>query len=395
MNRTLRISLVTETFSPQVNGVSRTLERLVDYCSGCGDRLQLLTPRYRQEPPKLHRAVETVDWWSVNLPFYPEVVLPVVTTGTVTNALARFQPDLVHIATEGTLGRAALLACRRLGLPVVSSYHTNFPQYLNLYRAGFLEPLCWRYLRWFHNATRMTFCPAPSVRDTLMERGFRNVEVWSRGVDWFRFSPSQRDEGLRASLGIGPDEIVMVYVGRLAAEKNLDMLMEAWHQLPNRQECRLLFVGDGPLRKKLENATDDRTIFAGYRYGEELARMYASSDLFVFPSLTETFGNVVLEAMASGIPAIGFNVQGPGDIIDDGKTGTLVNKVDATALMTAMHSLSTNHTERLRMGGMARRHAETQNWEQIMGGLRNRYLRTLDAEAGDLGEIVPARQPAA
>lgn len=385
MDRPLRISLITETFFPQVNGVSRTLDRLVDYCSGCGDRIQLLTPRYEQEP-KLHHSVEAVSWRSVSLPFYPEVILPLVTTGTVANTLKRFQPDLVHIATEGTLGRAALQACRRLGLPVVSSYHTNFPQYLRMYRAGLLEPLCWRYLRWFHNATRMTFCPAPSTRNVLQQQGFRNVEIWSRGVDSFRFSPSKRDDRQRESFGVGADEILMVYVGRLAAEKNLEMLMAAWQKLPNRQDCRLLLIGDGPLRKKLEAGADDRTIFAGYRYGEELARMFASSDLFVFPSLTETFGNVVLEAMASGLPAIGFDVQGPGDIIDDGNTGRLAGRIDASDLSAVMHALSTDHSERFRMGRMARQYAEAQSWENIMGGLRGSYCKTLDPEANALEE---------
>lgn len=394
MTKTLRISIVTETYFPQVNGVSRTLDRLVDHCSNCGDRIQLLTPRYEQKP-KLQRSVENINWRSMNLPFYPEVVLPLVTTGTVASALARFQPDLVHIATEGTLGRAALKACHRLGLPVVSSYHTNFPQYLNMYRAGFLEPACWRYLRWFHNATRMTFCPAPSIRRNLLEHGFKNVEVWSRGVDWFRFSPNKRSEELRRSFGVEPDEILMVYVGRLAAEKNLEMLMDAWQELPNRDKCRLMFVGDGPLRGKLEERIDNRTIFAGYRYGEELAEMYASSDLFVFPSLTETFGNVVLEAMASGIPAIGFNVQGPGDIINDGVTGRLVDTIDATSLITAMQTLSTNHKERFEMGRWARRHAESQSWAQIMGGLRDSYIQTLAADVEPFGKVLPARQPAA
>ncbi len=388
MSRNLRITLVTETYSPQVNGVTRTLERLVDYCSGCGDRLQLLTPRYDSKPANLPNGVEIVDWKAFPLPFYPEVVLPMVTAGAVSRALQRFQPHLVHIATEGTLGHAALKACQRLGLPIVSSYHTNFPQYLNMYRAGFLEPLCWRYLRWFHNATRMTFCPTPSIRTLLEEQGFKNVEIWSRGADCYRFAPNKRDEKLRECLGVAADEVLITYVGRLAAEKNLEMLLDAWHKLPNRKQCRLMLVGDGPLRKKLTESTDDRTIFAGYRYGEELARMFASSDVFVFPSITETFGNVVLEAMASGLPAIGFNVQGPGDIIQDGLTGSLVKNVKPDELMAAMHNLTTNHTDRLWMGEKARSYAETQTWDRIMSGLREKYLRTYAAGAENLAEVL-------
>ncbi|MBW2519435.1 MAG: glycosyltransferase family 1 protein [Deltaproteobacteria bacterium] len=395
MCQRLRISLVTETFFPQVNGVSRTLDRLVKYCTEQGDRLHLLMPRYKNEIPNTQPGLEIDDWHSVPLPFYPEVVLPLVTANAATNALRRYQPDIVHIATEGPLGRAALIACRRLNLPVVSSYHTNFPQYLEMYRAGVLAPVCWRYLRWFHNATSMTFCPTPSIRTLLEQKGFRNVEVWGRGVDCYRFDPGKRDQNLRESLGLKPEDVLMLYVGRLAAEKNLNMLMDAWRQLPNRKNCRLIFVGDGPLRKKLEETTDCQTIFAGYRYGEELARMFASSDLFVFPSLSETFGNVVLEAMASGLPTVSFNVQGPGDIIQDGTTGQLVKTIGAKELMEAMHLLSSNATMRRNMGTMARKHAENQNWGRIMAGLRNHYLSTGDSQAKSLTRSLQAEQPIA
>jgi glycosyltransferase involved in cell wall biosynthesis len=187
----------------------------------------------------------------------------------------------------------------------------------------------------------------------------------------------------------------MLYVGRLAAEKNLDMLMDAWRQFPNRKNCRLMFVGDGPLRKKLEEATDGQTIFAGYRYGEELARMFASSDLFVFPSLSETFGNVVLEAMASGLPTVSFNVQGPGDIIQDGTTGRLVETIGAKELMEAMNLLSSNATMRRNMGTMARKHAEHQNWGRIMAGLRNHYLSTGAYQAKSLTCSLQTEQPIA
>ena len=391
MNRPLRITLVTETYFPQVNGVSRTLDRLVRHCSGLHDQMQLLLPRYPQGTTELPPGVETLDWRAVPLPFYREVVLPLATPGMVTKALAGFHPDVVHIATEGPLGWAALRAARRLQLPVVSSYHTNFAEYLGMYHAGWLAPLCWSYLRRFHNATRMTFCPTSSTRRELEVRGFRNVCVWSRGVDSVRFHPDKRDLELRAALGIAPKDIVLAYVGRLAAEKNLDMLAEAWRAFPERNRCRLLFIGDGPLRRRLAERAGDRCIFAGYRHGEELARMYASADLFVFPSLTETFGNVVLEAMASGLPAIAFAVQGPGDIIEDGCTGRLVTTVHADALRQTMSTVVTDEQHRFQMARRARRHAETQSWERIMSGLRNCYLDTLASrsELPDLSQYQP------
>jgi glycosyltransferase involved in cell wall biosynthesis len=238
----------------------------------------------------------------------------------------------------------------------------------------------------------MTFCPALSTRRELEARGFRNVAVWGRGVDSDRFHPAKRDPALRTALGIAPDETVLAYAGRLAAEKNLDILVEAWRTLPERQRCRLLFIGDGPMRQRLEKAAGERCIFAGYRHGEELARLYASADLFVFPSLTETFGNVVLEAMASGLPAIGFAVQGPGDIIQDGRTGRLAGTVHADELRRTISAVVLDDYQRLRMARDARRYAEAQSWERIMGGLRSSYLEALGARpnAAVLSECQPA-----
>ncbi len=395
MSKNLRISLVTETYFPQINGVSRTLDRLVSYCAEQGDRIQLLMPSYRDNATHLLPQVERSEWWSLPLPFYQEVVLPMTTPGMVEKALAGFRPDLVHIATEGPLGRAALLAARRLHLPTVSSYHTNFAQYLKNYHAGFLAPACWRYLRWFHNSTLATFCPTPSTQRLLEEKGFKNVGIWSRGVDSHRFDPGKRDHDLRFSLGVGPDDILLTYVGRIANEKNLDMLMQAWQRLPSHAHCHLLLIGDGPLRGRLEAANDPRIIFVGYRYGEDLAHMYASSDLFVFPSLSETFGNVVLEAMASGLPVIGFDVQGPRDIIRNRHTGVLVEQVDADALSAAIQELLCNRERRREMGHQARDYAAAHTWEKIMGGLRRQYAAQLEKTQIAPAELVGAEGSAA
>lgn len=375
MTRNLRISLVSETYFPQVNGVSRTLDRLVRYCSEQGDRLQLLIPSYNENSAQLPCQVEKNEWQSIALPFYKEVVLPMVTVGMIESSLKSFCPDLVHIATEGPLGWAALRAAKRLKLPVVSSYHTNFPQYLRTYHARFLEPVCWRYLRWFHNSTLATFCPSASSRELIEGKGFHNVGIWSRGVDNHRFNPGKRDLDLRRALGIGPDDTVMTCTGRIANEKNLEMLVDAWRELSDHDDCHLLLVGDGPLRARLERMKLPRTIFTGYRYGEELAKIYASSDLFVFPSLSETFGNVVLEAMASGLPVVAYNVQGPKDIVREAHTGLLVNDITAEALASAIRQMVNNRELLKQMGRQARAYAEGCTWESIMGGMRNQYLK--------------------
>lgn len=369
----MRISIVSETFLPQVNGVSNTLDRLVRHLTSRGDRVQVVIPKYREIAPPLPASLEKSEWGGPSLPFYPEVRLPLVTPAGLRESLDAFAPQLVHIVTEGPLGWSALKAARHLGVPTVSSYHTNFPQYLAGYRLGFLQNAAWRYLRHFHNATRMTFCPTPSIRGQLAERGFRNLELWGRGVDSVRFNPLNRDGGMRRELGIAPQEKVIAYVGRLAAEKNLEMLLESWRLLPGREKYRLLLIGDGPLRPRLERGADSRVIFAGYWYGFELARLYASADLFVFPSLSDTFGNVVLEAMASGLPVVAFQVPGPGDILRQGETGLLAERIDAESLARAIDDLL-GRPERLRaMGENARRYAERQNWKDILEQLRNTY----------------------
>lgn len=368
----LKLTLVSETYMPQINGVSRTLERLVEHCLQCGDHLQLLVPHYRDRVEDSAGVVRHA-WRGVRLPFYREVCLPLAVTSLVRRQLRRFGPDLVHVATEGPLGLAALKACRQLGLPVVSSYHTNFPNYLASYRLGRLEPLAWRYLRWFHNATSTTLCPTPTIRDMLAERGFERVKVWGRGVDTRMFDVSRREEAVRRELGIGAREVVAVYVGRLAAEKNLELLMEAWRQRSPGGPDRLLLVGDGPLRSLLERRAQPDVIFAGYRQGEDLARCYAAGDFFVFPSLTDTFGNVMLEAMASGLPVIGFDVAGPRDVIRHGQTGLIVEERNAAALALAMGQLAGMARQRAHMGRAARKFAETQSWQQILEQIRDQY----------------------
>ena len=374
MSRNLRISLATETYFPQVNGVSRTLDHLVRHCSEQGDRVQLLLPSYDQNSVKLPPQVEKREWVSLALPFYKEVVLPMVSVSMVERALSDFCPELVHIATEGPLGWATLRAAKRLRLPVVSSYHTNFPHYLQTYKASFLESLCWRYLRWFHNNTLATLCPSNSTRQLIETKGFNNVGLWSRGVDSYRFNPGKRDYEIRKSLGVGPDDILLSYAGRLANEKNLEMLFDAWQELAEVDNCHLLLIGDGPLRTRLQAKQLPRVIFAGYRYGEELATMYASSDLFVFPSLSETFGNVVLEAMASGLPVIAYNVQGPKDIVKERYTGLLVDEISPESLADAVREIVNHHRLMTKMGRQARAYAESCTWQKIMGGMRNHYL---------------------
>ncbi|MBN2427306.1 MAG: glycosyltransferase family 1 protein, partial [Deltaproteobacteria bacterium] len=248
----------------------------------------------------------------------------------------------------------------------------NFPQYMASYRLGFVEKGVWRYLRWFHNHTSRTFCPTASIRSLLVSKGFERIGIWGRGVDSERFDPARRDMRCRVELGLTMDDIVFVYCGRLAAEKNLPLLMSAFRSLADPR-ARLLIIGDGPLRTALLADADERVVFAGYRHGEDLARLYAAADAMVFPSVTETFGNVILEAMASGLPVVGFQVSGPQDIVLDGQTGKLVGETTVPALARAMEHFL-NHREDMRCCGIkAREYAQQQNWQQVNEVVRQAY----------------------
>jgi glycosyltransferase involved in cell wall biosynthesis len=370
----LRLTIVSETFFPQINGVSRTLDKLVGHCLSRGDQVQLIVPRYAEPGDRNPQGEIRIELAGGRLPFYREIVLPLVRPRDIRLRLQGFGSQVVHIATEGPLGWAALRAAGSLGLPTVSSYHTNFPQYLGQYRVGWLTPAAWRYLRWFHNATRTTFCPTPSIRDLLRQKGFRNLAIWSRGVDDRLFNPGRRSEALRLSLGLAPQERVLVYLGRVAAEKNIEMLLSAWQQLCSKAPCRLLVIGDGPLRRRLESSAGEKAVFVGYRQGEELANMLAAGDLLIFPSLTDTFGNVMLEAMASGLPVVAFNAPGPKDVVQDGRTGRLAPDISAPSLARVAAELIADVRVIREMGRQARTYAQNQNWADIMEKIRGHYL---------------------
>ena len=376
----LRVVIVTETYLPQINGVSKTLSRLVDYLTGQGDEVKILAPRY-DTTPSLPEGAEVFSFRAVPLPFYKEVVIPVGRLGRIWKILKNQRPDLVHVATEGPFGLSAIISARCLGIPVVSSFHTNFPQYIGLYGTGWLEGTAWRYLRWFHNATLTTFCPTPTIQNVLLSKGFRSLAIWGRGVDRHLFDPLKRDDELRRSYGIGPEEIVLSYVGRLAVEKNLNLLMDAWRQLPTDRPFRLMLTGDGPLFEKLRSEylgeEKGKVLFTGYKQGEELARHYASADLFVFPSVTETFGNVILEAMSSGLPVIGFRVQGPQDIVQDGYSGLFAPEISAKGLASTILDITEQLQKMRTMGKQARIYAKSQTWPLILEKVRSRYLEVL------------------
>jgi glycosyltransferase involved in cell wall biosynthesis len=377
----MRITIVTETYYPQLNGVSRTLGELVRFLKENGDKVQLIYPDYGETVVDEH--VHTLR--SFALPFYKEIHLPLPPFGSAHRAIERFRPDIVHIATEAFLGWRILRFALRRRLAVVSSFHTNFDQYSGHYQVGWARGLIWRYLRWFHNQTRETYVPSDTTIRALERLGFERTVLWKRGVDSSLFRPD-RPGGLnvRRALGWSPDDVVITYVSRIAPEKNVEYLADALAIVAAcRPEARILFVGDGPTRPILEQRLGPTARFAGYRKGEDLADHYAASNIFAFSSLSETFGNVVLEAMASGLPVVALRAGGVGEIVQSRTTGVLVEPwVPPAQFASALISLIEDPSRRREMGEAARSYALSQSWDAIMGSLRHRYQAVIEQQAG-------------
>ena len=332
--RPLRIACVTETYPPEVNGVAMTVARLVQALRERGHDVQVVRPRQAGDAGGVSaNGHGDVLVRGMPIPRYEGLRMGLPCKRRLVRLWTRHRPDVVHIATEGPLGRSALLAARALGLPVCSEFRTNFHAYSRHYGLGFLRGAIIAYLRRFHNATQCTMVPTRALHDELAGEGFRNLRTVARGVDVRRFDPAHRSEALRAQWGAAPGDLVVTCVGRLAPEKNLDTLLVAFEAIRRTQpRARLVLVGDGPMRPSLQARCPD-AVFAGQRLGDELAAHYASADLFLFPSVTETFGNVTTEALASGLAVVAFDYAAARRLIEDGVNGSLAPLADDAAFV--------------------------------------------------------------
>lgn len=288
----MRILVATDAWHPQVNGVVRTLAMTADAARGLGTEFCYLTPQ---------------SFRTFAMPSYRDLRLAVPQPGKISRLIEDARPDSIHIATEGPIGLLVRRYCRQRALPFTTSFHTRFPEYVRA-RVPVPESLIWRALRRFHAPSRAVMAATPELANELRQRGFRNVTLWPRGVDTGLFHPRAIDLCLPAP--------VFLCVGRVAVEKNLEAFLEL--DLPGTK----VIVGDGPARSRLEEEFP-QAIFLGARHGEELAEIYAAADVFVFPSKTDTFGLVLLEALASGLPVAAFPVKGPRDVIGDAPVGVL------------------------------------------------------------------------
>jgi len=361
--RALRVAVVTETYPPEVNGVARTVGLMVDALCERGHDVEVVRPRQRKERARLSGAglrERLVPGFPI--PFYRHLRFGVAPPRLLHEAWTEWRPDVVQVVTEGPLGWAAVSAARHLGIPICSDFHTNFHSYSRHYGLGVFASIVSRYLRILHNRTDCTLVPTTEMQAGLTALGFERAKVVGRGVDSWLFSPARRSERLRSTWGCRGSETVALYVGRLAPEKNLALFVRA--ALAMRAvdaDLRVVLVGDGPQAAALQAQHPD-FVFAGMRTGEDLAEHYASADVFLFPSVTETFGNVTLEAMASGLAVLAYDYAAARQYLRHGASALLAPYDDAAAFCEMAARLAGDPALRARLRGESRRAAEAVSW---------------------------------
>lgn len=364
----MRILLVTETYPPEINGVAMTTGRMVDGLRERGHWVGLVRPQQG------NKDIAALDEWMVPgmpIPKYAGLRLGMPYWLRLHELMRAQRPDIVHIVTEGPLGWTALIAARGLGLPVSSGYHTHFDQYSQHYGLKWLGPVVTHALDALHRRCHATLVPAPELAETLSARGIPNVNVVGRGVDTRLFNPEKRDQALRASWGLadGSDGdhagLACLYVGRMAPEKNLDTVVRAFNEIAARiPGARMIWVGDGPARARLQ-AQHPTHVFAGPRVGEELARHYASADVFLFASLSETWGNVLAEAMASGLGVVAYRRAAAAALIQHGINGMAPEPGDLKAFVADAKTLALIPSQRRQLGRQARLDMSQHAWDTI------------------------------
>lgn len=380
--RRLRVAVVTETYAPELNGVAVTAARFVEGLRAAGHCIQLIRPRQSTADGG---APGEVLMRGVAIPRYPDLKIGLPAKRSLERLWTVRRPDVVHIVTEGPLGWSALRAATKLRLPVVSDFRTNFHAYSSHYGVGWLGKTILGYLRRFHNRTLCTLVPTAALRTELSFAGFHRLRVVARGVDTCLFSPSRRDESLRAQWGAKPADPVLLYVGRIAAEKNLATLMATYEAALRRApDAKLVLVGEGPLRRELQ-ARFPHAVFAGRRSGEDLARHYASGDVFLFPSLTETYGNVTLEAMASGLAVVAFDYAAAGEVIEREASGVLVEYGDNRAFIAQAVALAADRARLAPLRLRARQAAAQRSWDSVVRELEAVLFAAADAGAAGEG----------
>ena len=375
----MRIALFSEVYWPMVSGVGVTLLRLTEALEARGHVVRVYSATYPMpdglaDRPEVHR--------SPSVPFflYPDVQWAFPRLRDVVEDLAEFRPDIVHVATEFSLGIAGLKAARQLGYPIIASAHTDYEVYAARYGVPWAVKAGWHYLRWFYGQAHRVLCPSRIYEEHLHARGVRHTGIWSRGVDPERFHPRYRSEAYRARVGVGPGDLLVTYIGRLAREKNLELLLRAWERLaPERGSAQLVLVGRGPLEDTIRRSELPAVHVPGLLHGDELSSAYASADIFTFPSPTETFGNSLLEAMGSGLPALVAAAGGVLEFAGHGRNAWLVAPNSVRAIEDGLLRLLQDAALRRRLADGALRTARERNWDDVYDRLLEDYGSAMDA----------------
>lgn len=374
--KSFRIAIFTGNYNNISDGVSLTLNRLVAFLEKEGIEVVIFAPT--TDKPAFQHNGRLVSVPSISLPGRPEYRITIPVSKEAKIELENFDPDIVHIATPDLLGYRAMRWAKQNNKIVVASYHTHFTSYLKYYKLQFLESLGWKYFRWFYSQCLQLYVPSPSMLETLKEKNIESdLRIWARGVDSSLFSPDKRDEEWRRKNGFKEDDVVVLFVSRLVWEKNLNIYADTVKSVAaDYPQLKALVVGDGPamdgLREILPGA-----VYTGFVTGEELAKAYASSDIFLFPSDTETFGNVTLEAMTSGLPCVVADAVGSKSLVDHGRNGYLVPVAEPSAFISAVSELVADEELRRKMGRESVEISKNYTWDQINMKLLSYYDEVL------------------
>jgi len=359
----LEIAFVTETFPPEVNGVAMTVGRLVHGMRERGHRVSVIRPRQGKADSGNEHELALPG---LPLPGYPGLRFGLPAGRSLVRQWRLRRPDLVHVVTEGPLGWSAVNAARKLGIPVTSGFHTNFDRYSVHYGVGWMRPAVAAYLRTLHRRTLATMVPTAALAADLAGEGLLGVRVVGRGVDTLLYDPAHRSEALRGRWGVPPGGIACLYVGRLAAEKNLALVEKSFAAIKVRYPAaQMVWVGDGPSAAQLARQHPDHH-FAGMRLGDDLAAHYASADLFLFPSLTETYGNVVAEAMASGLPVAAYRSAAAAELVKHQENGVVASPGDENAYLAAAQWMLEDRARLRSMALAARATMVPRSWAGVV-----------------------------
>ena len=371
----LRLALFSDTYPPQINGVAPTLARLVKAVEARGGEVQVVTVSDPDAPadPQVER------WPSIPFWAYPQLQMAAPRRDKALDLVEKWKPNLVHATTEFGIGLGGLLGAKEKRVPLVTSYHTHFTAYLRHYNLSVLDAIGWPYLRWFHNAGRITWAPSEIVRAELEGNGFKNTRVWSRGVDQNQFHPKFRSSELRRSLGVEEDGVLAVYIGRLAPEKGIHVALEGMRQVMERNpKVRFALAGHGPDEERCRATAPPGTVFMGRLTGRALGEFYASGDIFVFPSITETFGNVVLEAMSSHLALVAPDIGATTELATP-ETALQFRAQDPGSLAGGVEQLVKDPALRRKLADAAFAVAETRTWDSVFDRLVADYRDALNA----------------